>query len=158
MDLENRLELLESRAALIAAQNSYAQAFDNRDPKLFRAAFHEDAVLDLGELWGTHKGIEAILGAANQFWAGARSMHHWMVNPLFEIDVAAGEGSGSVALDCVSTFVDTGTFHIGGRYEDRFRRIRGDWKISERRFEVQFRTPVPDWAPELGTEVAVLHR
>jgi hypothetical protein len=39
--------------ALLDAQHRYAQAFDNRDPELFRAAFHDHASLDLGELWGS---------------------------------------------------------------------------------------------------------
>jgi hypothetical protein len=154
MDLATRLELLEGRFALLDAYYRYADAFDERDPELLRAVFHDDGVLDLGELWGTHEGIEAIIASAEQSLAGAASMHHWMANPLIDLDVDAGVGSGSVSLDCVSTFIETGPAHVGGRYRDRFRRDDGVWKISERKLEVQFVTPMPEWVAVQGTEAA----
>jgi hypothetical protein len=157
MDLATRLELLEGRFALLDAYYKYAQAFDEREPELLRAVFHDDAILDLGDLWGTHEGIEAILVFADRSLDAATSMHHWMANPLVEIDVDAGVGSGSVSLDCVSTFVATGTAHVGGRYRDTFRRDGGVWKISERKLEVQFVTPMPQWVAVEGTEAVARH-
>lgn len=157
MDLATRLELLEGRFALLDAYYRYAQAFDDREPELLRAVFHGDAILDLGDLWGSYEGIEAIIASAEASLAGASSMHHWMANPLIAIDVEAGVGSGSVSLDCVSTFVETGTAHVGGRYTDTFRRDGEVWKISERRLEVQFVTPMPQWVAVEGTEAAARH-
>lgn len=154
MDLETRLDLLESRNALLDLISGYAQGFDNHDPELLRSVFHDDAVLDLGETWGRHEGISAILSAADAFWVGAPHMHHWMANPLIEIDLTADSATATTALDCLSTFTDTGTAHIGGRYTDRYLRIDGRWWISERVFELQFITPMPDWTPAQGTEAA----
>jgi hypothetical protein len=152
MDIETRLELLETRNALLDLISGYAQGFDNHDRELLRAVFHRDAVLDLGEIWGRYEGIDDILAAAEAFWAGAPHMHHWMANPLIEIDLGAGTASASTALDCLSTFVETGTAHIGGRYSDRYRRVDGRWWIAERVFEPQFVTPMPEWKPTQGTE------
>jgi hypothetical protein len=151
MDIETRLELLETRNTLLDLISCYAQGFDNHDPSLLRIAFHDDAILELG-LFGRFEGLDAILGAAAQFWIGAPHMHHWMANPLLEIDLESGSARGSTSLDCLSTFVETGTSHIGGRYEDTFKRVDGRWAISERVFEVQFVAPLPDWRAADGTE------
>lgn len=153
---EERLELLETRNELLDLISGYAQGFDNHDAELLRKVFHPDAVLDLGEAFGCYRGIDAIVAAADGFWLGAPHMHHWMANPLFEIDLGAGTASATSALDCMSTFVETGTAHIGGNYHDRYGRLDdGRWVIVERTFDLQFVTPMPDWKPAQGTEAAV---
>jgi hypothetical protein len=116
--------------------------------------FHDDAVLDLGDLFGRYEGLDEILAAADQFWIGAPNMHHWMANPLLEIDLDAGTATARTALNCLSTFTESGTSHIGGRYDDRFERVDGRWAIRERTLIVQFVTPLPQWAPAQGTEAS----
>jgi hypothetical protein len=152
MDTDTRLDLLETREALLDLISGYAQGFDNRDPELLRSVFHEDAVLDLGPIFGCFSGLDEIMGAADQFWDGAPHMHHWMAIPLVEIDLEAGTATASTALDCLSTFTAAGTSAIGGRYRDRFVRVDGRWVISERTLDVQFVTPMPDWKPAQGSE------
>lgn len=151
MGIETRLELLETRNQLLDLISSYAHGFDHQNPDLLRATFHADAVLDL-DVFGRFEGIEAIVGAANMFWEAAPAMHHWMANPLFKIDLDAGTASASTSLDCLCTYVDTGTAHIGGGYDDTFRRIDGRWWITQRDFDLQFVTPMPDWKPTQGSE------
>ncbi len=147
----DRLEMLEARNALLDLISSYAQGFDYHDRELLRSIWHDDAVLDLG-LFGRYEGVDAIMDAAEQFWAGAPHMHHWMANPLVQIDLAAGRATASTALDCLSTFVGEGTSHIGGRYRDVFVRVDGRWLITERVLDVEFVTPMPDWKPAQGSE------
>lgn len=153
-DEGRRLELLETRNELLDLISGYAQGFDNHDPELLRTIFTADAVLDLGDAFGCYRGIEAILAAADGFWTGAPHMHHWMANPLLEIDLDAGTASATTALDCLSTFVATGTSHIGGNYRDRYVRVDGRWRIAQRILDVQFVTPMPEWKPAQGTEAA----
>jgi len=156
MDTDVRLELLETRNELLDLISGYAQGFDNHDPELLRSVFHEDAILDLGDAFGCYRGIDEILAAADGFWVGAPHMHHWMANPLFAIDLNAGTATGTSALDCMSTFVETGPAHIGGNYRDRYVRVDGRWVILERTFDLQFVTPMPDWKPAQGTEAEPL--
>jgi hypothetical protein len=151
MNIEERLELLETRNALLDLISGYAQGFDNHDTDLLRNVFHENAVLDL-DVFGTFEGIDGIVGAANMFWDAAPHMHHWMANPLIEIDLDAGKASASTSLDCLCTYVESGTSHIGGRYRDNFTRIDGRWWIAERIFDLQFMTPMPEWKPTQGSE------
>jgi hypothetical protein len=152
MDTETRLDLLESRKELLDLISAYAQGFDNHDPELLRSIWHEGAVLDLGPIFGCYSGLDEIMAAAEEFWIGAPHMHHWMANPLVEIDLAAGTATGSTALDCLSTFTAAGTSHIGGRYRDEFVRVDGRWVISARTLDVRFVTPMPDWKPAQGSE------
>ncbi len=156
MDTVTRVGMLEARDALIDVQHRYAQAWDNRDRALLRAALHSDAALYLGEQLGWLEGIEAIIAAANLVWQRAVGLHHWMANPLLEIDLEAGTATGMTALDCIATYVDTGTTHVAGRYLDQYTRVAGAWKISRRSYEVHARTPLPDWAPTQGTEARIL--
>jgi SnoaL-like domain len=156
MGTVTRVGMLEARDALIDVQHRYAQAWDNRDPGLLRAAMHPDAALYLGERLGWLEGIDAIIAAAELVWERAVRLHHWMANPLLEIDLVAGTATGTTALDCVATYVDTGATHVAGRYLDEYTRVAGVWKISKRRYEVHARTPMPDWAPVQGTEARIL--
>jgi hypothetical protein len=155
MEIADRLELLETRNALLDLISSYAQGFDDHRPELLRTTFHDDAVLELG-LFGRYEGLDAILDAADQFWIGAPNMHHWMANPLLEIDLDAGRATATTALNCLSTFTESGTSHIGGRYDDVFLRVDGRWAISERTLIVQFVAPLPDWAAAQGTEAVAV--
>jgi hypothetical protein len=156
LETVTRLELLETRNMLLDLISGYAQGFDNHEPELLRWVFHEDAVLDLGDVFGRYDGLDEILAAADRFWTGAPHMHHWMANPLLEIDLAAGTATARTALNCISTFTESGTSHIGGRYDDRFQRIDGRWAISERTLDVQFVAPLPEWKAAQGTEAVAI--
>jgi hypothetical protein len=149
--------MLEARDALIDVQHMYAQAWDNRDPGLLRAAVHADAALYLGERLGWLEGIDAITAAAKLVWERAVGLHHWMANPVLDIDLEAGTATGTTALDCLASYLDTGTTHVAGHYLDEYTRVAGVWKISKRSYEVHARTPMPDWTPTQGTEARSLH-
>ena len=114
MDTDTRLQLLETRNALLDLVSGYAQGFDNHDAELLRSIWHEDAVLDLGDLFGCYRGLDEIMGAAEQFWTGAPYMHHWMANPLVEIDLEGDTATASTALDCLCTYA--GVRHVTHRW------------------------------------------
>ena len=150
-DMAERLDRIEARNELLDLISSYAHGFDHHDRELLRSIWSDDAVLDLGT-WGRFEGIDAVMEAPELFWAASPNMHHWMANPLLEIDLEAGTATGMTSLDCYCTYLESGTVHIGGRYRDRFVRSNGDWTIAERIFDLAFYTPLPGWKPEQGTE------
>jgi hypothetical protein len=96
--------------------------------------------------------LDLIMAMVDRWWADAPHMHHWMANPLIEVDLDAGTATGATALDCLSTFTETGPTHVGGRYIDEFVRLGDGWAIDRRIFDVQFVTPMADWKPVAGTE------
>jgi len=152
MDTDTRLDLIETRNQLLDLISSYGQGFDNQDPDLLHSIWTEDATLTLGP-WGTHAGVDQIMAAAEGFWAASPYMHHWTANPLLEIDLEAGTATAISALNCLCTYIETGTFHIGGNYRDCFvRQVDGRWLIAERVLDLAFYTPLPDWKPTQGSE------
>jgi SnoaL-like domain len=153
IDVVRRLELLETRNTLLDLVSSYAQAFDNHDPALLRSLWHEGAVLDLGGAFGRYTDIDGILAAADQLWAQTPHMHHWMANPLLEIDLDNGTATAATALDCFTTDNTTGPCQISGLYRDWFERRDGRWGIVKRTFELHYLTPIVDWTPLHGSEV-----
>jgi ketosteroid isomerase-like protein len=144
-----RLDALESRFAIERLIWQYAQSFDSRNVDTLRTIWHDDAVLSM-QAMGTFEGIDAIVQAAHGFWKQIAHMHHWMANPIIDID---GDTATAVtALDCLVTDADTGPTQVGGVYRDRFDRRSGRWAIAERRFELHYWTPLPNWAPIAGSE------
>jgi hypothetical protein len=150
-DIGSRLDALESRFDLERLIAEYAQAFDTHDEALLRNIWHEGARLSLGEAFGDFEGIDAILESARQNWQKMPCMHHWMANPL--IDIEGDKASGRAAVDCLCTHVDMGPVQISGLYHDRFERRDGRWAFVERRFDLHFLTPLANWKPVAGSEM-----
>jgi len=149
-DTPARLDALESRVAVEALINSYAQAFDSHDVDLLRSIWHDDARLDLGAAFGSFDGIEAIIASAHTNWSQMPYMHHWMANSLIDID---GErASARIAADVLCTHVEMGPVQISGLYHDRFERREERWAFVERVFDLHFLVPLSDWNPVAGSE------
>jgi|SRR5213083_197956 len=144
-----RLDTLESRVAIERLINSYAQGFDSRDPALVRSLWFEDSKLLMGA-FGEYEGLEAIVQAADGFWGQIRHMHHWMANPI--IDVDGDKATSRAALDCFVIDNDDGPTQIGGLYTDTFERRNGRWGIVVRRFELHYQTPLSGWESKQGTD------
>lgn len=151
-DILARIDALESRFALERLIAAYNQAFDNRDEVLLRSIWHSDASLLLGNTFGNYTGIEAIIESAHKNWSQMPYMHHWMANPLIDID--GDQATGKVALDALVTHTEFGPVQISGLYHDRFERRDGRWAFVERRFDLHYLTPLPNWKPVAGAEAA----
>ncbi|WP_175889415.1 nuclear transport factor 2 family protein [Burkholderia cepacia] len=149
-DIAARLDVLESRFALERLIGAYNQAFDNRDEALLRSLWHDDARLLLGDAFGNHHGIAAIVDSAHENWRHMPHMHHWMANPL--IDINGDRATGKVALDALVTHAELGPVQISGLYHDTFERRDGRWAFTERRFELHYLTPLSNWNPVAGSE------
>ncbi len=152
-ELTARLDALENHFALERLMSEYAQAFDGHDENMLRGIWHEGARLALGDTFGNFEGIEAILESARKNWEMMPHMHHWMANPLIDID--GNTATGRVAVDCLCTHVEMGPVQISGLYHDRFERREGRWAFVERRFDLHFLTPLASWKPLLGNEAPV---
>jgi hypothetical protein len=149
-DLSVRLDALESRFTIERLISQYAQAFDGRDEDMLRVIWHDDAFLSLGKTFGEFEGIDAILESARNNWQQMPHMHHWMANPI--IDIEGDSAKGRVAVDCLCTHVEMGPVQISGLYHDRFERREGRWAIAERRFDLHYLTPLAQWSPVAGSE------
>lgn len=154
-DLDNlaaRLDAIESRIAIERLIATYAQAFDRRDETLLRSIWHVDARLSLGAAFGDFTGIELIIASAQTNWAAMPHMHHWMANTLIDLD--GEQATATVAVDCLCTHATMGQVQISGLYHDHFERRAGRWAFTSRTFDMHFLTPLQNWKPVAGLEVA----
>ena len=147
--LAQRIDELESRMAITDLIAAYTHAFDREDRDLMISIWHEDALLDLGEGLGTYKGIDRILEAADGFWTSMDWLHHWCPNALVTLD--GDTATAAVNLDCLVRGSD-GPVMIGGNYFDRFERRAGQWRFAERRFVMDYWTPLENWKPTQGLQ------
>jgi len=150
--IARRLDALESRFAIERLIAQYAQAFDRRDESMLRTIWHPEAKLSLGT-FGSFEGLDAIIRSAHANWKQMPHMHHWMANPLVDID--GDRASATVAVDCLCTDLTAGEVQISGLYHDRFERREGRWAFVERSFDLHFLTPLPHWNPIAGAEAAI---
>lgn len=142
-NIDTRLDRLESRFAIEDLIAAYAKGFDREDAELLHSIWHEDAVLDFGEAFGLHEGIDAIRTAADGFWQMITWMHHWQATPLIEID--GDRATAYVGLDCMVRSAEEGPVRVGGYYEDVFERRNGVWKFSRRMCDIQIWAPDPSF-------------
>lgn len=148
-ELTTRLEALESRAAIESLISAYANAFDRIDASLLSAIWHEESTLDLPG-FGQAGNRDEILAMAQNSWRQMPHMHHWMANPLIQIE--GDSAVGTVAADCLFHDIEKGPVQVSGLYHDRFERRDGKWAFLSRRFELHFLTPLKDWVPIAGDE------
>lgn len=148
-ELTARLEALESRAAIEALICAYANAFDRIDVSLLKKIWHEESTLDLPG-FGKADSRDEILAMAQNSWRQMPHMHHWMANPLIEIE--GDRAVGTVAADCLFHDIEEGPVQVSGLYHDTFERREGKWAFLSRRFELHFLTPLKDWVPVAGEE------
>lgn len=149
-NIEERLDVIESKNAITDIINQYTHAFDRRDRDLLRGLWWDDATFSLGEIGGPFTGPDAILEGAEGLWAANTVMHHWMANVV--IDLTGDRATARSTVDVMVANVDQGPVQVGGLYSDTFTRRDGVWKFSRREFAVDYWTPLKDWKPTLGDE------
>jgi hypothetical protein len=147
--LAARLDRLESRLTIETLISAYANAFDRLNADLLRQIWHEDSTLDLPG-FGAAGSRNEIISMAEQNWRQMPHMHHWMANPLIEIE--GDSAVGTVAANCLFHDVEKGPLQVSGLYHDRFERRDGQWKFVSRRFELHYLTPLKEWVPIAGSE------
>lgn len=149
LELEARLDAVESRQAIDALIAGYALAFDHADLNLLATLWHEDSSLLLGD-FGNSYGRDVILAAARRNLQKMPHMHHWMANALITLD--GDHASGIVAANCLFYDIEMGAVQVSGEYRDVFSRRDGRWAFDKREFETHFVTPLQNWKPVAGTE------
>lgn len=149
-ELARRVDQMESRAAIESLIGRYTHGFDRADRQLLREIWHEDAVLDLGEPFGSFSGLAEILEGAEAFWRENDWMHHWCANSTLTID--GDLATGVVNLNCMVRNREDGPVNLAGHYYDGYQRRNGEWKFSHRRFVLDYWTPIDQWSPTLGPQ------
>lgn len=136
--LQNQLQRLVDRNAIVELVHAYARAADRRDQAAMRALYHPGATDDHG---GFFKGLaDEFIDALPQIQAPMQILHHNVTSTNIVIDGDYAEGEIYVlAYHRVATEKGAMDLLIGGRYLDRYAKRDDAWKFTHR-------AVLADWA------------
>lgn len=130
-DLASRVARLEDREAIRRVRYEYCYAVDMQDWDALVDLFTADATLDYGGL-GTYDGHEGVREFGSEFVeANLEATAHAVHLPILDVD--GGEATGQWYVTSPVTYADGSGGFRWGRYDERYRREDGDWKIADLR-------------------------
>ena len=139
--LEERVQRLEDIEDIRRLKIRYAQFCDTQyDPDGIASCFTDDAVWDGGSEFGVHQGKQAI----HAFFAGASKQItfalHYMIGHAIDIAPSGNEASGTWYLFVPATMNGRAVW-MAATYNDRFRKVDGQWLFSQVKVNMAFITP-----------------
>ena len=141
--LLERIDELESRAAIRDLVTDYCLGFDNHDWQRFISIWHPNAVWDIGPTFGTfthHEGIrKAVYDVLYPVW---RETHHLASNLRLTFE-DKDHARGVCNVDCMGATKDEIVQMISATYADDFERRDGIWKIARRVVTIHYFNPIP---------------
>jgi len=111
----------------------YAHAIDRDQPELLRDVFTEDAIIEFHLLGDAptirFEGLSSFLDRPGE----PCREQHLLSNHEFEADGDGATGSCYLQARQWRAEDPADRYVVGGRYEDRYRRLATGWRIAERR-------------------------
>lgn len=133
--LEVRLRRLEDLEAIRALKARYFFLCDRKDPKGMRACFADGKVhIDYGVV-GTFDNADTLQKIFTDIGCHEYmvEMHHGANHQIEITGADSARGLWSLHYFLIQTEQKSLT-QLGGYYEDEYRRVNGEWKISKTRF------------------------
>jgi len=137
MTLEQRIARLEAIEAIKSLKARYFHACDNKQPEQVRACFAPGPIaLDYGRV-GEFSDREQMLDAFTRLACSDHivEMHHGQNPQITVIDEDAATATWGLYYYLIDTRQQT-TTQLAGFYDDRYRRLEGQWLISASRYRV----------------------
>lgn len=133
--IEQRLRRLEDIEAIRQLKARYLFSCDRKDPATMRACFVDGPLhIDYGVV-GTFDSADALVKLYTEVACHAYmvEMHHG-ANPQIEV-LSDANARGTWSLHYFLINAQTrGATQLAGYYEDEYRKVTGEWKISRTRF------------------------
>ncbi|MBM3678104.1 MAG: nuclear transport factor 2 family protein [Actinobacteria bacterium] len=145
-DIRARLDLLEAEREVLRNLHRYAQCIDYGDEAGWVDCFTEDGVFDIRpRLEGSHQPDRLISGREELRAFIARHTRapelwhkHMIVEPLIDVDLAAGTATCSCYLFVLMENEDAPVLRVFGRYRDELAKgADGRWRFARRIAEVE---------------------
>ncbi|KJK16820.1 nuclear transport factor 2 family protein [Pseudomonas sp. 2(2015)] len=140
MSLEHRIARLEALDAIRQLKHRYFNACDLKQVEVIRDCFAEGEILiDYGPV-GTFRDRDSFVALYQQLACNAQviDLHHG-ANPEIHL-TGDDQAQGRWALYYFNLDGESGaTRQLGGIYQDRYRRIGGQWKMIETCFSAHSR-------------------
>lgn len=140
--LEQRLDHLESRFAMLDLTSDYCLGFDKRDFERFMAIWWPDAVWEVGPPFGNFEGHEGVTHAVKDIlWPAWAQTTHYTTN-LFITPEGPDQANGVCDVYCIGNTSDGQAQTVAATYTDRFERRDGVWKIARRHVKMHHFSPL----------------
>ncbi|MBM5812149.1 MAG: nuclear transport factor 2 family protein [Gammaproteobacteria bacterium] len=141
--LIQRVDELESRAALRDLVTDYCLGFDTRNWERFISIWHPDAVWEIGPPFGTFHGHAGIRQAVEEvLYPVWRETHHLTSNLRLTFR-DRDRARGICNVDCMGATQDHVVQMISATYTDDFERRDRVWKIARRAVTIHYFNPIP---------------
>lgn len=141
--LLQRVDELESRAALRDLVTDYCLGFDTHDWERFIGIWHPDAVWEIGPPFGTFRGHAGIRQAVEEILYGVWRETHHLTSNLSLTFRDRDHAHGICNVDCMGATKDDVVQMINATYTDDFERRNGIWKIARRAVVIHYFNPIP---------------
>lgn len=131
MNLEERIDRIESRTEIAALVAGYCEGVDCKDLAKFTSLWHDDAEYLIGVGRGDFCGLAQIAtfpAVAAKAWAGT---HHWTTNHVVEF-TGADHATGRSDCIAIGEHHDGRASFISATYLDEYARRDGAWKLTRR--------------------------
>lgn len=140
--LEQRIDWLETRMALLDLTSDYCLGFDKRDFDRFMGIWWGDAVWEIGPPFGDFEGHAGIARALlDILWPAWAMSTHYSTN-LRVVRDGDDAASGMCDVYCIGNTSDGQAQSVAASYFDSFTRRDGVWKIARRRVTMQHFSPL----------------
>lgn len=143
-----RLALLEEEAAVRDLLNRYTYFYDGADVDGVMSVFHDDCVLVNPR--GTYVGREAVRRNYAFLISLSKIVLHLAPNAVVRIGSDAKSAWMTAYYYGIAATPDGKLIGTGGTYADRLVKVKGEWKIIERRISYNFRHTLDPQAPGLN--------
>jgi uncharacterized protein (TIGR02246 family) len=145
--LEQRVQALEDRNAIVELAASYNRGVDSHNEELWLSVFHPDAEYLIGDTFGNHYGheqIKAILHGLRDYFV---EIHHYATNIVVELD---GDSARMfVDADVTATDRKGRALMLAASYIDTCERREGRWAFGRRDITLHYATPVDEpWSTD----------
>jgi len=149
-ELQKRLALLEDKLAIYETMNRYEYYLDHKMLDEFLDLFTEDAVADY-DLFGKIEGKESLRTFFKDYIGGKTHFKFWfhMIHNGF-VDIEGNSANGFWQLEMANTFEDIGATWMLATYNNRFARMKNEWKLKEVNLVIHMLTPYREGWDRMG--------
>jgi gamma-hexachlorocyclohexane dehydrochlorinase len=143
VDQVDRADRLASRFEIQDAVANYCGALDSRDPEMFLATWHEDAVFEVNRPPTLVTGRDEILALAQDTWKRWWQTHHWAANHVVSFEAPhCARGRVSVSVQVID---HEGRMRVGaGTFTDIYERRDGIWRVARRTTLIHYLARLPE--------------
>lgn len=151
-NIVKRLDRLESRFEILEVIAKYCKACDDRDVRLLRSLFTQDAEVRSRDGVLNGVGLDAVMHMYGQRFDALDISAHWTHDTILSFDDHnADRATGEVF--CHAEAHRNGETLIGSlRYDDEYRREDGIWRIARRTLKFLYYVPVGEYPEALGSK------